>query len=141
MTEFISEHKTIPHNRKLIYNALSNMNNLAKAKERFSHERLQDFSFDRDSCSFSISPFGQLRVVVVDKNAPETIQWAVEKAPVDANLLVRLIPENENETRVQLTVEANLNPMLKAMVAKPLQEGINQIADMLTVIPYNDLQE
>jgi hypothetical protein len=40
---------------------------------------------------------------------------------------------------MQLRIEANLNPFFKSMVSKPLQEGINKIADVLTVIPYADL--
>ena len=139
MTEFTSDIKTIPHNRQLIYDVLSNMENLAKAKKHLPEDRIQDFTFDRDSCSFSMPPLGQLRVVIVDRNAPETVQLAMEQAPVDANLFIRLIPENENETQVQLRIEANLNPFLKSMVSKPLQEGINKIADVLTHIPYTDL--
>ena len=139
MTIFTSDIKTIPHNRQLIYDVLSNMENLAKAKDRFSEDRIQDFTFDRDSCTFSVSPIGQLRFVIVERNAPETVQLAMEQAPVDANLFIRLIPENENETQVQLRIEANLNPFFKSMVSKPLQEGINKIADVLTVIPYADL--
>jgi hypothetical protein len=50
-----------------------------------------------------------------------------------------LTPENENETQVQLTVEANLNIFLKAMLAQPLQEGVNKITDLLTDIPYDTL--
>ena len=140
MTEFTSESKTIASNRQVIYDALSNMENLAKVKDRISYDKFQDFTFDRDSCSFSLSPLGQLRMVIVDREAPACVKLAVERAPVDVNLSIRLIPENDNETQMQLYVEADLNPFLKPMISKPLQEGINQIADMLAVIPYDDLQ-
>ena len=140
MTEFTSDSKTIAHNQQLIYNALSNMENLAKAKDRISYDKFQNFTFDRDSCSFFLSPLGQLRMVIVDREAPACVKLTVERAPVDINLSIRLIPENENETQMQLSVEADLNPFLKSMMEKPLQEGINKIADMLAVIPYDDLQ-
>ena len=139
MTEFTSDIKTIPHSRQRIYEVLSNMENLDKVKERIPQHKVQDLAFDRDSCSFSVSPLGQLRVVVVDRNAPETIRWAVEKAPVDANIQICLSPDNENETRMQLRVEANLSFFLKPMLSRPLQEGINQIADMLAEVPYGEL--
>ena len=141
MTEFTSEIKTIPHNRQVIFDALSNMENLAKVKERISYDKFQDLTCDRDSCSFSMPPLGRLQMVIVDRETPAAVKLAVKGAPVDANLLIRLIPENKNETQMQLCVEANLNPFLKSMVAKPLQEGIDKIADMFTVIPYDDLQE
>lgn len=139
MTNFTSDIKIIPHGRQQIYDVLSNMENLEKVKDRIPQHKVQEFSFDQDSCSFSVPPVGQLRVVIVERDAPEIIRLAVANAPIEASLFVRLIPENENETQVQLTVEANLNPVLMSMVSKPLQEGMNKIADFLTVIPYNEL--
>ena len=116
------------------------MENLAKVKDRISYDKFQDFTFDRDSCSFSLSPLGQLRMVIVDREAPACVRLALERAPVDVNISIRLIPENEEETKLQLYVEADLNPFLKPILSNPLQEGINQIADMLAVVPYGDLQ-
>jgi carbon monoxide dehydrogenase subunit G len=139
MTDFTSDIKTVPHNRQVVYDALSNMENLAKIKDRISDDKLKDVSFERDSCSFTLQPLGQLRVVVTDREELQTIKWTVEKAPVDANLQIELLPENENETKIRLTVSADLNPFIKPMVSKPLQEGINRIADMLTLIPYGHL--
>ena len=140
MTEFTSDIKTIPYNQQVIYNALSNMENLAKVKDRISYDKFQDFTFDHDSCSFSLSPLGQLRMVIVDREAPTCVKLAVERAPINIHLSIRLTPENENETQMQLYVEADLNLFLKPILSNPLQEGINQIADMLAVVPYGDLQ-
>jgi hypothetical protein len=37
---------------------------------------------------------------------------------------------------MKLTIKADMNPFLKMMVAKPLQEGIEKIADMLAMAKY-----
>ena len=37
---------------------------------------------------------------------------------------------------MKLTVGAELNPFIKQMVAKPLQEAIDKMAEVLTVLPY-----
>ena len=37
---------------------------------------------------------------------------------------------------MKLTIGMDLNPFMKAMVQKPLQEGLEKMADMLAVIPY-----
>ena len=37
---------------------------------------------------------------------------------------------------MKLTIKADLNPFIKGMVAKPLQEGIEKIADVLQLIHY-----
>jgi carbon monoxide dehydrogenase subunit G len=139
MTDFISEIKIIPHNRQIVYDTLSNMENLAKLKDRIPGEQLRDFTFEGDACSFSVQPLGQMRVAVADREEPQTIRWTVEKAPVNATLQIELLPEKANETQVRLTVSADLNPFIKHLVSKPLQEGVNKIADALTILPYGAL--
>lgn len=37
---------------------------------------------------------------------------------------------------MKLTIKADLNPFIKQMVKKPLQEGIEKIADVLQMIQY-----
>ena len=38
---------------------------------------------------------------------------------------------------MKLTIKAELNMFIKQMVKKPLQEGIEKIADVLQMIQYN----
>jgi carbon monoxide dehydrogenase subunit G len=141
MTEFISEIKTIPHNQQTVYEVLSDMDNLEKLKDKIPSGKVQDFTFDKDSCSFSVSPVGQLKISIIDREAPKTIKFAADQAPVDVNMWIQLVPVSENETKMKLTVKANLNPFLKPMLSKPLQEGIDKIATILTAIPYETLAE
>jgi hypothetical protein len=140
MTDFTSDSQTILHSRQLVYDTLSNMENLARIKERLPEDKVRDVRFERDACSFSVPPLGALRVVIADRKSPDMIQWAVEKAPVNANLRIQLASENETETRIQLTLSADLNPFIKPMLSKPLQEGINKMAHVLTTLPYDELQ-
>ena len=37
---------------------------------------------------------------------------------------------------MKLTIGMDLNPFMKAMVQKPLQEGVEKMADALALIPY-----
>ena len=37
---------------------------------------------------------------------------------------------------MKLTIRAELNMFIKAMVSKPLKEGVEKLADMLAMIPY-----
>jgi len=139
MTEFISEIKTIPYRNEIVYETLADMNNLEKLKNRIPSDKVEDFTFDSDSCSFSISPVGKVRFYIVDREPSKTIKFAVDQAPVDANMWIQLKETGERETKMKLTIKAELNPFIKPMVSKPLQEGINQIADILANIPYETL--
>jgi len=141
MTEFVSDIKTIPCANQLVYDTLADFNNLEKLKNRIPSDKIQDFTFDSDSCSFSVSPAGKIRFAIVNREPPKTIKLASDRAPVDVNLWIQLKETGERETKLKLTIRAELNPFIKPMLSKPLQEGINQIADILAKIPYETLAE
>jgi len=139
MTEFTSEIKTVPHNQKTIYEVLSNLENLEKIKDKIPSDKVNDFTFDQDSCSFSVNPVGSVKFSIVEREPIKTIKLVADQAPIDVNMWVQLIGVTENETKMKLTVKAKLNPFLKPMLSKPLQDGVNKIADILAVVPYNEL--
>jgi len=139
MTEFISDIKTIPCEEGIVYETLSDLSNLEKVRDRIPSDKIGDFSFDSNSCSFSIQPVGKIRFSVVDREPPKTIKFTVDQSPVEATMWIQLKNTGERETKMKLTIRADLNPFIKPMVSKPLQEGINQIADMLAKIPYETL--
>ena len=139
MTKFISDIKTIPHGNRIVYETLSDLNNLEKLKNRIPSDKIEDFTFDSDSCSFSVQPVGKIRFSIIDREPLKTIKLAADQSPVEVNVWIQLKETGEQETKMKLTIKADLNPFLKPMISKPLQDGINQIADMLTKIPYETL--
>jgi hypothetical protein len=136
MTEFSSDIKTIPSGNQIVYETLADFNNLEKIKNRIPPGKIEDFTFDSDSCSFSISPAGKIRFSIVDREPLKTIKLAADQSPIAFNMWIQLKETGEHETKMKLTIRADLNPFVKPMISKPLQEGINQLADILTNIPY-----
>ena len=136
MTEFTSETKTIPYNETDIFNTLSDLNNLERMKEKIPQDKISDFSFDKDSCSFSVNPVGKIRFSIVDREPNNIIKFKADESPVDVSLWIQLKQLTENDTEMELSIKAELNPFIKPMVSKPIQEGINKIADILAAIPY-----
>ena len=56
MTEFVSEVKAIPYNEDRIFNLLSDLSNLEKVRDRIPQDKIQEFEFDKDSCSIAVAP-------------------------------------------------------------------------------------
>lgn len=138
MSEFISEIKTIPYADTDIYPVLSDLRNLEKVRDRIPQDKIQEFSFDEDSCTVMVNPVGKVKFNIVDRQPNSTIKFEAEQVPFPINLWIQLKSTEQNETKMKLTVKADLNPFLKPMVAKPLQQAIDKIADMLATIPYNE---
>ena len=86
MTEFVSEVKTIPFNEDRIFNMLSDLSNLGKVQDRIPQDKIQDFEFDKDSCSFSVAPVGKITFQIVEREPNKTIKFTTIKPMVSKPL-------------------------------------------------------
>lgn len=136
MTEFVSEVKTIPHNEDRIFAMLSDLSNLERIKDRIPQDKVKDFEFDSDSCSFAVDPVGRINFQIVEREPNKTIKFATTNSPVPLFLWVQLKQVAENDTRLKITVRAELNPFLKPMVSKPLQDAVDKISTVIASLPY-----
>lgn len=136
MTEFISDIKEIPFNDDRVFDMLSDLSNLDKVKDRIPQDKLKDFTFDSDSCSFAVDPVGKITFQIVDREPNKTIKFTTTNSPVPLHMWIQLKQVAENDTRMKLTVRADLNPFIKPMVSKPLQDAIDKISTILAALPY-----
>jgi len=139
MTEFSSITKIVSCSQTKVYAVLSDLSNLEKIKDRIPTHQVNDFAFDRDSVSFSVSPVGKIKITIVERTPPTDVRFAAEQSPIDMHLHLHLQAIGEQETALKLTVYAQLNPFIKPLLSKPVQEGIDKIADTLAMIPYNEI--
>ena len=61
----------------------------------------------------------------------ETVQ-----SPVPFNVWIQVLPVDEQNSKMKVTVKADLPPFVKGMVEKPLQETVEKIADALAQVHY-----
>ncbi len=139
MTEYTSDIKTIPYSDKDIFEVLSDLRKLDLVKDKLPQDKVKDFTYDQDSCSVNVSPIGNIRFVIVERKPHTEIKFEAQQLPFQLNLSILLKQNSEQGTELSLVVNANLNPFLKPMVSKPLQEGLNKMADMLSSLPYSEL--
>ena len=138
MSKFESGIKHIPHPQTAVYNALSDLSNLDKVKDKLPVDKIKDLSFDSDSLTIG-APMGSVSMRIIEREEPKCIKFATEKSPIAANLWIQIVPEGEDACKMKLTIKADINPFIKGMVSKPLQEGLEKIADVLAMIPYNNI--
>ena len=138
MSKFESGIKHIPHPQTAVYNALSDLSNLDKVKDKLPEDKIKDLSFDSDSLTIG-APMGSGSMRIIEREEPKCIKFATEKSPIAANLWIQIVPEGEDACKMKLTIKADINPFIKGMVSKPLQEGLEKIADVLAMIPYNNI--
>ena len=128
--------KTIPYNEDRVYAMLSDLSNLERVKDRIPQDKIKDFEFDSDSCSFAVDPVGKITFQIVEREPNKTIKFTTTNAPVPLFLWIQLKQVEEADTRVKMTIRADLNPFIKPMVSKPLQDALDKISTVIASLPY-----
>ena len=136
-TRFESSVKQIPYPQQAVYDMLSNLENISKVMDRVPADKIKDISFDRDHVSMSVDPVGAIKLAVCEREEPKCIKFQTEKSPVPFYVWIQMLPVTDTTSKMRLTAEADLNPFIKTLVQKPLQDGVEQIADGLAQIQYN----
>lgn len=135
MATFESSVRQIPHSQQAVYNMLSDLSKIDRVKDRIPADKLNDLTFDADSMSIS-TPMGAVKLKIVDREEPKCIKFETEQSPLPFNFWIQILPVTDTTCKMKLTIKAELNPFIKGMVSKPLQEGIEKIADALQMINY-----
>ena len=121
--------------QQTVYAMLSDLSHLESVRDRIPADKVKDLSFDSDSISI-VTPMGSVRMEVVEREEPKTVKLATPSSALPVNFGIQLLPVTETTCKMKLTIKADVNPFVGGMVKKPLQEGIEKIADALQTIQY-----
>jgi hypothetical protein len=90
---------------------------------------------DRDSLTLTIQGMN-LTLRIVEREPMKCIKFEGDKSPIPLKLWIQMLPVTAEQAKLKVTIEAEVNFFMKAMVAKPLKEGAEKLAEMLSRIPY-----
>ena len=136
MTKFESSIKQIPYPVENVYRNISDLSNLERVRDRIPEDKLQEFQFDSDSVQVSVSPVGTIKLRIIEREENKCVKFETEQSTLPFNLWIQVLPVSETESKMKVTVKADIPFMLKGMVAGPLQDGVEKIADALSQIPF-----
>ncbi len=136
-TKYESKITSAPCSAQQIYRVLSNMQNLERVKDMIPQDKIQEMEIEPDRVRMKVDGLGQkITIVIVDRIENDTIKFGAEGVPMDANFWIQMKEVNPTDTRIKLTVKADIPMMFKFMIEKKLQQGLDQAADMLAQFPY-----
>ena len=136
MTKFESSIKQIPYPVEDVYRNISDLSNLERVRDRVPQEKLQDFQFDSDSVQVSVSPVGTIKLRICEREENKCVKFETEQSPMLFNLWIQVLPVDAANSKMKVTVKADIPFMLKGMVSGPLQDGVEKIAEALSQIPF-----
>jgi carbon monoxide dehydrogenase subunit G len=146
LNKYTSDVKLVENNQQVIFNYLSNFENLSeylnsglieKITEKIPQVKITDFESNQDSCKFNITGLGVAEIKIVKREPFKTIK--VESSgglPLSFTFWIQLIPVDPFKTKIRLTLHAEMSMMIKMVAGNKLEEGINNLAETLAKLPY-----
>ena len=135
-SKFESSVKFVPYSQQAVFDNISDLRNLEKVRDRVPEDKVNDFSFDQDTVSLNVAPVGELKLRICEREEPKCVKYETVQSPVPFNVWIQVLPVDEENAKMKVTLKAELNPFIKGMVEKPLQDGVEKIADALAQIQY-----
>ena len=135
-SKFESSIKQVPYPQEAVYRNISDLSNLEKVRDRIPEDKINDFSFDEDTVTLNVQPVGELKLRICDREEPKCVKFETVQSPVPFNVWIQVLPVDEQNSKMKVTVKADLNPLIRSMVEKPLQEAVEKIADALAQVQY-----
>lgn len=129
MTEFESKIVSIQRTPQDIFKVISDFRLFTPF---IPQDKLEGWEAEEDCCRFNVKGIGQMGLKIVEKDPYKTVKITGDgKLPFEFFLWVQLKEAAPYDTRMKLTLKADLNVMFKMMLKKQLEEGINMLAEQI----------
>ena len=136
-TKYESKISSAPCSAQQIYRVLSNMQNLERVRDMIPKDKIQEMEIEQDRVRMKVDGLAQMiTIAIVDRIENDTIKFGAEGIPMEANFWIQLKELSPADTRIKLTVKADIPMMFRMMIGSKLQTGLDQAADMLAQFPY-----
>ena len=136
-TKYESKITSAPCSAQQIYRVLSDMRSLERVRNLIPQDKIQEMDIEPDRVRMKVDGLAQkITVAIVDRIENDTVKFGLEGIPMDGNFWIQLKEVSPTDTRIKLTVKADIPFMFKFMIEKKLQTGLDQAADMLAQFPY-----
>ncbi len=127
MLRIESKTGVIKHPAEKIYDYISNFDNF---RSLMPEDKVKDFESSGDSCRFTVEGLGQAGLKIVEKEPPKLIKISSdEQTSFDFLLWIQIKEVNPADSRIRITAEVNLNPLMASMVKGPLKKFVDTLVE------------
>ena len=137
-SKYESKITSAPCSTEQVYRVLSNLSNLERVRDLIPKDKIQELEIEPDRVRMKVDGLAQkITIAIVDRIENSTVKFGAEGIPMEANFWIQMKEVSPVDTRLKLTVKADIPFMFKMMVDKKLQTGLDQAAEMLAKFPYS----
>lgn len=135
--KYESKITSVPAPIEAVYAGLSNFKNLERVKDLIPQDKVKDIEIEEDFIRMKVDGLGQKIVIRIEERTEnDTIKFGIDNIPLQMNFWIQLKSIAPNDTRMKLTLKADLPMMFKMMLDKKIQQGIDDAATMIAQMPF-----
>lgn len=125
LTKYESRVGKVIQESKLLYGFITDMRNF---KQFIPGDSITNWQAEKNNCEFEVSPVGKTRLKIIDSEEYKYVKFEGDGLNNTSFFLwVQLKEIDTADTRVKITIKADLNPMLKMMAAKPINDFLEKL--------------
>ena len=126
MTEYTSNQEKVNKPDHIIYTALSDFNNFTP----LLGDKVEGWCVDGETCSFKVKGFN-IKLEIASKEQNKYIKLQGVDIPFEFSFWLQIKSLAIDDTRIRIVVHAKLNAMMKVMLGKKLQKGIDDMVQQI----------
>lgn len=140
-SKYESKISSSPCSAAQIYRVVSDLRNIERVRDMIPKDKIQEMEVEEDRIRLKVDGLAQkFTIAIVDRIENDTVKFGVEGIPMEANFWIQLKEVAPGDTRIKLTLKADIPMMFKMMIGSKLQTGLDQASEMMAKFPYNNWQ-
>lgn len=129
MSKIESKIGKVSSNAERIYNFLSDFRNY---QSLIPLDKVKNWNASENNCNFSIDGIGEAAIKIVEKEPHSLIKFTNNgEMKYNFRFWIQLKQLEENDSRIKLTIEIELNPMIMMMAKGPVKQFLDSLVDQL----------
>lgn len=129
--EVVSKVQPIQAPIEKVYAKVSDLKNIEEVKDKLGVGSLEIEIENSDVCHIQVPMMGKLLCRIVERTEPKEVKLQIESGSVPATIWVQLVSIDSASCKLRITLRAEVNPMIKMMIQKPIEQALGRLTDML----------
>ncbi|MCK4631353.1 MAG: SRPBCC family protein, partial [Bacteroidales bacterium] len=129
MTKFESRIGKLNTSGEKAFDFLSDFRNFSRF---IPADKIKEWEASTEQCKFTVEGVGKVGLKIIEKEPNKLVKITGDStAGLEFFFWIQIKEIGEKDTRVKLTIKADLNPMMKMVAAKPLKSFVNLMIDKI----------
>lgn len=125
LAKYESRIAVVKFDHKIVFNFVSDMRNF----HRFiPGNTVKNWKAERDHCEFEVSPVGKAKIKLLESEPYSVVKFEGDGLNNTSFFLwVQIKEVAAGDSRVKITIKADLSPMIRTMASKPILDFLEKL--------------